>query len=203
MGRSRRSGCNLQAEGQAQWQTSSRISSTTVVLLSFVAWWLVSAAGLSSMHTSHSSSMIITGCDAFVVTSRSTRKQTSGGGVHRSQNDAEVEAASALTEFMAKAHEEKIAAMKRIEDQSKTKIDELESEIAILKQTIQTLNTPKTGNSFVFPASNKDLTMKVDAYRKFISEYIVKSQQDKFNAVKIAENILKAKYETIIEEMKT
>ena len=184
-----------------QWQNRSRIS-LIVVLLSFVAC-LALAAGLSSKHTSHSSFMVITGCDAFVVMPQSmTRRQTCGAVVHQSQNDAEVEAASALTEFMAKAHEEKIAAMKRIEDQYKTRIDELESEIVTLKETIQTLNTPKTGNSFVFPASNKDLTMKVDAYRKFISEYIVKSQQDKVNAVQTAEKALKAKYEAIIEEMK-
>ena len=103
---------------------------------------------------------------------------------------------------MAKAHEEKIAAMKRIEDQYKTRIDELETEIATLNETIQTLNAPKTGNSFVFPASNKDLTMKIEAYRKFISEYIVKSQQEKVNAVQTAEKSLKAKYEAIIEAMK-
>ena len=43
-------------------------------------------------------------------------------------------------------------------------------------------------NSFAFPATNKDLTEKAQAYQIFISDYIVKAQEEKSKAVKAAEN---------------
>jgi hypothetical protein len=106
-------------------------------------------------------------------------------------NDANVDAASVLTEFMTKAHEEKIAAMKRIEDQYKTQLEELHEKVSVLEDAASQ-TTPTSGNSFAFPATNKDLTEKVAAYRSFISDYIVKAQEEKFKAVKRAEeNITK------------
>ena len=42
----------------------------------------------------------------------------------------------------------------------------------------------------------------MEAYRTFISDYIVKAQEEKHQAVKTAEEKLKAKYEAIIAGLK-
>ena len=110
-------------------------------------------------------------------------------------------AAAALTDFMAKAHEEKISAMARIEAKYREQINELNERIAQL-EVVAKKTTPTSGNSFAFPATNKDLTEKVQAYQIFISDYIVKAQEEKSKAVKAAENKMSAKYEAIIDRMK-
>jgi hypothetical protein len=119
----------------------------------------------------------------------------------KATNDADVSSAAALTDFMAKAHEEKIAAMARVETKYRDQIDELENKIteleAVAKQT-----TPTSGNSFAFPATNKEMTSKVQAYRSFISNYIVKAQAEKQTAIKTAESKMSAKYEAIIDGLK-
>mmetsp|Transcript_1768 Transcript_1768/g.1988 ORF Transcript_1768/g.1988 Transcript_1768/m.1988 type:complete len:191 (-) Transcript_1768:78-650(-) len=110
------------------------------------------------------------------------------------------DAAAALTDFMAKAHEEKIAAMSRVEGKYRGQIAELENRIIELEDLAKQ-TTPTSGNSYAFPATNKDLTEKVQAYRIFISDYTVKSQEEKQIAIKAAENKMSAKYEAIIDEL--
>ncbi len=105
--------------------------------------------------------------------------------------------AAILTEFMAKAHEEKVAAMARIEDKYREQITELEDKIAEL-EVMAGKTTPTSGNSYAFPATNKDLTDKVESYRTFISDYIINSQAEKAKAVQAAEAKLTAQYEAII-----
>ena len=109
--------------------------------------------------------------------------------------------AAILTEFMAKAHEEKVQAMARVEDKYRAQITELEDKIAEL-EVMAKQTTPTSGNSYAFPATNKDLTDKVQSYRTFISDYIVKAQEEKASAVKTAEAKLTAKYEAIIAGLK-
>ena len=109
--------------------------------------------------------------------------------------------AAAMTEFMAKAHEEKVRAMARVEDKYRGQITELEEKIAEL-EVLAKQTTPTSGNSFAFPATNKDLTDKVESYRSFISDYIVKAQAEKASAVKATEAKLTAKYEAIIDGLK-
>jgi hypothetical protein len=78
--------------------------------------------------------------------------------------------AAALTDFMAKAHEEKITAMGRIEAKYKQKIAEMEEKMAEMELLAsQTTPNPGIPNSFAFPATNKSLSEKVAAYRKFVS----------------------------------
>jgi hypothetical protein len=107
------------------------------------------------------------------------------------------EAASALTEFMAKAHVEKIAAMARVEAQYKEQIGELKARVEQLEApTIG--SQPTSQNSFAFPATNKALAEKVVAYQTFISQYILKVQADKQKTVKDAEAKIIEKYEAKI-----
>lgn len=102
---------------------------------------------------------------------------------------------------MVKAHEEKIAAMTRIENQYKAQLEEMQARVATPEEAAAQ-TTPTSGNSFAFHATNKELTEKVAAYRIFISEYIVKAQEEKFKAVQAAEAKVAAKYEAVMEELK-
>lgn len=139
-------------------------------------------------------------CAAFTTTTTFTCRHVSSC-FQQLQASPSTDEAAAITEFMARAHEEKIAAIGRVESKYREQMTELQQKVAELEaQAAQT--TPTSGNSFAFPATNKDLANKVEAYRKFISDYIVKAQEEKYKAVKTAEEKLKAKYEAIIADLK-
>ena len=106
-----------------------------------------------------------------------------------------------MTDFMAKAHEEKIRAMSRVEAKYKDQIAELQAKVAELEGP-NTGSQATSENSYAFPATNKLLTEKVQAYQSFLSDYIVKASLEKQKAVKSAEDKLVAKYEAIIEDLK-
>lgn len=91
--------------------------------------------------------------------------------------------------------------MARVEAKYKDEIATLQARVEELEDLAKR-TTQTSGNSFAFPATNKELTEKIQAYRTFLSDYIVKAQTEKAKAVKTAEDTLKAKYEAIIEEMK-
>ena len=105
------------------------------------------------------------------------------------RKNSESEEAAALTDYLAKAHEEKIRAMADVEAKYKSKIEELEAKIQTLEES---------NNSYAFPATNKDLTEKIRSYQSFISDYIVRAQEDKLKAVREAEAKVKAKYEQAV-----
>jgi hypothetical protein len=114
------------------------------------------------------------------------------------------ESASALTDYMAKAHGEKLRVVAEVEKKYKDEVAELklklkehESEKESATGAIKT-----SANSYEFPSTNKDLTEKVAKYQTFITDYIVKAQIERVKAVAAAEQKLKEKYEAIIGEMK-
>ena len=117
------------------------------------------------------------------------------------QSSAKEKFAEQLTEYMAKAHTHKLEAVAAAEKGLKERINELETEVENLKHTIQTLEargeTPKMSSdgSFVMPATNKELALKVEAYQKFMSEYLVNSLIDKQKSVQAAEKKITAMYE--------
>lgn len=111
------------------------------------------------------------------------------------------EEAAAITDFMAKAHEEKIRAMAQVEAKYKDQIAELQAKINDLEGP-QAGSEVTGSNSYAFPATNKLLTEKVSAYQTFISDYIVKASIEKQKAVQAAEEKLTTKYEAIIANLK-
>ena len=117
------------------------------------------------------------------------------------ESSAKEKFAKQLTEYMAKAHTHKLEAVAAAEKGLKERINELEMEVDNLKHIIQTLETrgetPKMSSdgSFVMPATNKELALKVEAYQKFISEYLVNSLIDKQKSVEAAEKKIAAMYE--------
>lgn len=103
------------------------------------------------------------------------------------------ESAQALTDYLAKAHEEKIRAMADVEAKYKQEIEDLKAKLEQYQQQQQTSNPPvatasdNSYNTFAFPATNKELGEKVRAYRAFLSDYLIKAQTEKFKAVAAAE----------------
>ncbi|KAL3942449.1 MAG: hypothetical protein SGBAC_003372 [Bacillariaceae sp.] len=111
------------------------------------------------------------------------------------------EAAAALTDYMAKAHQEKVAAMARVEAQYKDEIEALKAQVAELQGPTTAESNSSSNNSFAFPATNRGLAEKVVSYQKFISKYVVKAQAEKQKAVKVAEQTTAATYKAKIEAM--
>lgn len=115
---------------------------------------------------------------------------------------------------MARAHEEKIAAMARVEAKYKDQIAELQERVVELEQERQqqasssttavlvSLSTTTSGNSFALPATNKELAEKVASYRTFLANYVVKAQEEKSKAVQTAKGKRIAKYEAIISDLR-
>ena len=101
------------------------------------------------------------------------------------------ESAQALTNYMAKAHEEKIKALKSLEDKKNAEIAALKEDIKSGAMVVSAPAVAPAGSE----QSVQELTKKLLAYQKFMSEYIVKAQEDKARAVKAAEIAVAKKYE--------
>jgi hypothetical protein len=164
-------------------------------------------------------------CDAFVISPKGASTTSSSNKIHSvlpffataatpedsassapstSQLPTPEESASALTDYMAKAHGEKLRAIADVEKKYKAEVAELTLKLKEHEQEKESATgaVKTSANSFEFPSTNKDLTEKVGNYQKFITDYIVKAQIERVKAVSTAEQALKTKYEAIIEEMK-
>lgn len=110
------------------------------------------------------------------------------------------ESAQALTDYMAKSHEEKIKALATVEKKYKDRIAELELKVQQLegKAPRQT-----SFNSVEMPATNKSLTKMVGEYKRLLSNYLVNAQKEKVQAVATAEQKLKDHYEAILAQQKS
>jgi len=97
------------------------------------------------------------------------------------------ESAKALTAYMAKAHEEKIKALRNLEEKKN-------GEIAALKSQVDNSSTAIVQSAPVM-GDIEVLSNKLVSYQKFMSGYIVKAQEEKARAVKEAEIAVAKKYE--------
>jgi len=112
-----------------------------------------------------------------------------------------------LTDYMTKAHEEKIRAIKDIEDKKNAEIRTLKSEVDTLKEgknadtnqgssnQIVVATTPPASGLEVSNMSKPELAAKVVQYQQFMTKYIVEAQQQKMKAVQAAEAATAARYE--------
>ncbi|KAG7360757.1 hypothetical protein IV203_035856 [Nitzschia inconspicua] len=107
-----------------------------------------------------------------------------------------------LTDMMAKAHEEKIRALKDIEDKKNAEIQALKSEVESLKQsslapasTAPAIVPSKNFSLDITNMSKEQLAGRLVTYQQFMSKYIVEAQEQKIKAVKAAEAAITAKYE--------
>lgn len=101
------------------------------------------------------------------------------------------ESAKAFTDYMAKSHVEKLKALKELEDKKNSEIEALKKEVKELKGGDVVL----ASQAPVVAGSVEELSAKLLAYQNFMSEYIVKAQEEKYKAVKAAEAAISKKYE--------
>jgi len=106
------------------------------------------------------------------------------------------ESAKVLSDYMTKAHEDKLKAIATAENKNRAEIEALKKEIKDLKQNkaLASVSAP-SGGAIVGFTNNKMLTEKLAAYQDFMSSYIVKAQEEKYKAVKAAEASIIKKYE--------
>lgn len=102
------------------------------------------------------------------------------------------ESAKALSDYMAKSHESKLKAVKEVEDKKNDEIQELKKELELLKGQSSSSSIVPTAAT---EGSSEDLVSKLNAYQQFMSDYIVRAQEDKLKAVKTAEASVAQKYE--------
>jgi len=107
------------------------------------------------------------------------------------------ESAKALTAYMAKAHEEKIKALKNLEDKKNGEIAALQSQVDSTNTSTNTSTDKSTSVVLSTPASGdvEVLSNRLVAYQKFMAEYMINAQEDKARAVKVAEIAVAKKYE--------
>lgn len=107
------------------------------------------------------------------------------------------ESAQTLSDYMAKSHEAKLQAVAEVENKKNTEIKALKEELEALKAS--------RGNSIELASaqsppptvegSNEELMARIAQYQKFMADYVVKSSEEKFRAVKEAEAKVADKYE--------
>lgn len=105
------------------------------------------------------------------------------------------ESAQALTDYMAKSHEEKLKAVKAAEEKSKTEIESLKEKINQLESNPSSSAIVNTPPPTPAAGSVEEMSAKLVAYQKFMASYIVNAQEEKIKAIKAAEQAVSKKYE--------
>lgn len=105
----------------------------------------------------------------------------------------ESERAKAMSDYLVKSHEEKLKAVKAIEQKKDAEIQALKDEIESIKAHQKDAIIPEK----VVPVdgSVEDLATKLVAYQKFMADYVVRAQEQKLAAMKSVEAATIKKYE--------
>jgi hypothetical protein len=150
-----------------------------------------------------------------LTTALSVGSQTRGPAVtQRYMSDStedvleeQMQRAAALTEYMAKAHEEKLKAIKAVETKAQSEIRELRQELTLLKQQVPsssalTLSSSPSSSlalgTDLESLSKEELIQKILQYQRFMADYVVKASQEKYNAVQATESLYKSKMSSLI-----
>lgn len=122
------------------------------------------------------------------------------------------EYAKILTDYMARAHEEKLKALDVLEKKKNEEIAALEQQLATAKDASLSLPPAAAASSGELTLSSSSslaleknvaaameeietLTQKVNMYQQFIADYVIKAQAEKEKAVKEAEIAFEKKYQ--------
>ena len=98
-----------------------------------------------------------------------------------------------LTDYMAKAHEEKLLAIKAAEAKKDAEIQALKNQMQDLKQGGGALTV--AANTDVGDMTKEQMAAKLISYQNFMAKYIVDAQKEKAKAVASAEMALRQKFE--------
>lgn len=106
------------------------------------------------------------------------------------------ESAKALSDYMAKSHEEKLKAVKTVEKQKESEIQALKAEIDALKSNGALVAAEKTTPVPTGTAGSvEELNDQLTVYKDFMAKYIIEAHDAKVKAVREAEAAITAKYE--------
>lgn len=108
------------------------------------------------------------------------------------------ERAQAMTDYMAKSHEEKLRAVKEVEAQKQAEIEALKGQVEELKAGNPSSSIIQASEPTQAPpieGSIEELQEKLAAYQNFMAQYIVNAQEDKARSVKAAEIAITQKYQ--------
>lgn len=110
---------------------------------------------------------------------------------------AQDDSAKLMTDYMAKSHEEKLKAIKDMELKKNAEIESLKEELknSQASSSLTVAEPAAAAPAPIVEGSTEELSAKLLAYQNFMSKYIVKAQEDKYNAVKAAEAAVSKKYE--------
>ncbi|CAJ1953398.1 unnamed protein product [Cylindrotheca closterium] len=136
-----------------------------------------------------SASLLVSGTHAFVAQKRTQSIRSGSTPLFLEP--------SAITEYMVKAHEDKLKAVQQIETQKNEEIKALRAELSAAQQQASSSSSAITPaiSGHIADMSKEELVQKLVAYQQFMSKYIVEAQQNKAKAVLAAENAMKQKYE--------
>ncbi|KAL7443381.1 hypothetical protein ACHAXH_007517 [Discostella pseudostelligera] len=151
---------------------------------------------------------LISTADAFATPAIILTSPTRGAPLGASSSDP----TEILSDYMTKSHEEKLRAIKSVEDQKNMEISVLKAEIERLKSAssselsvatsaVASPSPPLTSN---LDYNNMDIAAmqsKLASYQAFMEEYIVDSQNQKLAAVKEAESRVEKKFMDMIEKL--
>jgi hypothetical protein len=116
------------------------------------------------------------------------------------------ERAAALSEYLVKAHQEKLKAIQTAEGKKETEIQALKADIEALRaqkpagspSSALTSTAAAASTGDLMDLSKEDLVTKVTQYQAFMANYVVKAQNEKFKAVKAAEQAAAQKYGLVL-----
>jgi hypothetical protein len=113
----------------------------------------------------------------------------------------EEERAAALSDYLAKSHIEKMRAIQDVEMKKNSEIEQLKQQIAALKES-STETTPSSSMLMVNGSDNvksleemskEELVNKITQYQNFMRQYMIDAQEQKYHAVKAAEEAARKK----------
>ena len=114
----------------------------------------------------------------------------------------EEERAAALSDYLAKAHEEKLKMIQQVEMKKNQEIDELKQQIAALKKTTSSSSSESSSSSAVVMVNGNadaiavkaledmtpdELRGKVLQYQQVLRQYMIDAQEEKYRAVQAAQ----------------
>ena len=105
------------------------------------------------------------------------------------------ESAKALTAYMVRSHEEKIKALKTLEEKKNAEIASLRAQMGDRNTSIVPAAGAAAATAGAPSGDVQILSEKLVKYQIFMAEYIIKAQEEKAKAVKEAEVAVAKKYE--------
>jgi hypothetical protein len=123
--------------------------------------------------------------------------------VRMAATPSDEERAAALSNYMAKAHEEKLKAIHAAEAKKEAEIQDLKAQVKALQESKPAGSpasalTMTTTTGDMMDLSKEQLVNKIYQYQTFMKTYVVNAGEEKYRAVKAAEQSAQQKYKLLL-----